>query len=50
MVCIDDTDDIGTKGTGEIAEEIAHLLSDNHLSRCAFVTRHQLYEIGRAHV
>lgn len=43
LVCIDDTDDIGTKGTGEIAEEIAHLLSDNHLSRCAFVTRHQLY-------
>lgn len=43
LVCIDDTDDIGTKGTGEIAEEIAELLSDNHLSRCAFVTRHQLY-------
>ncbi|MCG9697950.1 DNA-binding protein [Shewanella sp. Isolate11] len=44
LVCIDDTDDIGTKGTGEIAEEIAVLLSnDQQLSRCSFVTRHQLY-------
>ncbi|MCE9680405.1 DNA-binding protein [Shewanella sp. AS1] len=43
LVCIDDTDDIGTKGTGEIAEEIAHLLSDGQPSRCSFVTRHQLY-------
>ncbi|GGZ03066.1 MULTISPECIES: DNA-binding protein [Shewanella] len=42
LICIDDTDDIGTKGTGEIASEIAELL------RCqggdvSLVTRHQLY-------
>ncbi|WP_394202726.1 DNA-binding protein [Shewanella waksmanii] len=43
LICIDDTDDIGTKGTGEIAQEIALLLSEGQLSRCAFVTRHQLY-------
>ncbi len=43
LICIDDTDDIGTKGTGEIAEEIATLLSDEQLSRCSFVTRHQLF-------
>ena len=44
LVCIDDTDDIGTKGTGEIAQELAVLLSpDQRLSRCSFVTRHQLF-------
>ncbi len=43
LICIDDTDDIGTKGTGEIAEEIAVLLSSEQLSRCSFVTRHQLF-------
>lgn len=44
LVCIDDTDDIGTKGTGEIAQELAVLLSpDQLLSRCSFVTRHQLF-------
>lgn len=43
LICIDDTDDIGTKGTGEIAEEIALLISGEPLSRCSFVTRHQLY-------
>ncbi len=54
LICIDDTDDIGTKGTGEIAEEILQLL----LSKASFnndsdglslvhsptwVTRHQLF-------
>ncbi len=43
LICIDDTDDIGTKGTGEIAEEIAMLLSNEQLNRCSFVTRHQLF-------
>ncbi|GIU09064.1 hypothetical protein TUM4261_16760 [Shewanella sp. c952] len=48
LICIDDTDDIGTKGTGEIAEEIAHLLQQEHVkmterdTRC-LVTRHQLF-------
>lgn len=42
LICIDDTDDIGTKGTGEIAQEIAMIVSEGQLSRCAFVTRHQL--------
>ncbi|WP_153916463.1 DNA-binding protein [Shewanella sp. TC10] len=58
LICIDDTDDIGTKGTGEIAEEIMHLLmskaidaqSDNqgkaevkNNQPSAWVTRHQLF-------
>ncbi|MBW8186176.1 DNA-binding protein [Shewanella nanhaiensis] len=42
LICIDDTDDIGTKGTGEIAEEIASLLCDSGAQR-PWVTRHQLF-------
>ncbi|ACA84399.1 conserved hypothetical protein [Shewanella woodyi ATCC 51908] len=42
LICIDDTDDIGTKGTGEIAEEIANLLCDS-TSLQPWVTRHQLF-------
>lgn len=42
LICIDDTDDIGTKGTGEIAEEIASLLSEHKVQLC-WVTRHQLF-------
>ncbi|QQX80449.1 DNA-binding protein [Shewanella sp. KX20019] len=48
LICIDDTDDIGTKGTGEIAEEIANLLVLEHqkieeYSGLCLVTRHQLF-------
>jgi hypothetical protein len=52
LICIDDTDDIGTKGTGEIAEEIMYLImSKSHLNSvnetenniAAWVTRHQLF-------
>ncbi|WP_076542149.1 DNA-binding protein [Shewanella sp. UCD-KL21] len=49
LICIDDTDDICTKGTGEIAEEIAAKLNakqpDGHSKNTAspFVTRHQLF-------
>lgn len=43
LICIDDTDDIGTKGTGEIAEEIAGLLSDDAQQAIPMVTRHQLF-------
>ncbi|GIU14526.1 MULTISPECIES: DNA-binding protein [unclassified Shewanella] len=49
LICIDDTDDIGTKGTGEIAEEIAAKLApvtqiaDKHSFVNRLVTRHQLF-------
>lgn len=43
LICIDDTDDIGTKGTGEIAEEIAQLLVEKAGGKASFVTRHQLF-------
>lgn len=43
FIAIDDTDEIGTKGTGEIAEEIAKLLEENNLGQASRVTRHQLF-------
>ncbi|WP_137220861.1 DNA-binding protein [Shewanella sp. MEBiC00475] len=43
LICIDDTDDIGTKGTGEIAEEIAQMLADVSGGKASFITRHQLF-------
>ena len=50
LICIDDTDDIGTKGTGEIAEEIvAKLISaecgavQSKRAITESVTRHQLF-------
>ncbi|ABZ74736.1 conserved hypothetical protein [Shewanella halifaxensis HAW-EB4] len=49
LICIDDTDDIGTKGTGEIAEEIAAklapppLTADDKIPVTRLVTRHQLF-------
>ncbi len=54
LICIDDTDDIGTKGTGEIAEEILSLLMSKafneedigqykQASSPTWVTRHQLF-------
>ncbi|WP_144211636.1 DNA-binding protein [Shewanella donghaensis] len=47
LICIDDTDDICTKGTGEIAEEIATKLAaasaeNTGLRSTRYVTRHQL--------
>ncbi|MGL4475239.1 MAG: DNA-binding protein [Shewanella sp.] len=43
LICIDDTDDIGTKGTGEIAEEIAQRLVAISGGSASFITRHQLF-------
>ena len=42
-LCIDDTDDLESKGTGEIAEEIAFLIQEKALGQTSAVTRHQLY-------
>lgn len=44
LIAIDDTDDIGTKGTGEIASEIGQLLlAADSGATVRLVTRHQLY-------
>ncbi|WP_028115636.1 hypothetical protein [Ferrimonas senticii] len=42
-ICIDDTDIIGSKGTGEIAEELGEKLVQLGLGQATGVSRHQLY-------
>ena len=42
LISIDDTDDIDSRGTGEIAELLAQGLAGNGLASCGRVTRHQL--------
>ncbi|NMB40370.1 MAG: hypothetical protein GX996_00310 [Firmicutes bacterium] len=42
LICIDDTDNIDSRGTGWIAEEIKDMIAENNLGRCTFTTRHQL--------
>lgn len=41
-LCIDDTDNIDSKGTGSIAQEIASLIENNGWGNCGSITRHQL--------
>ncbi len=43
LICIDDTDDLDSKGTGEIAEEIGALLEHEGFGVATAITRHQLY-------
>lgn len=43
LICIDDTDDIDSKGTGEIAEEICALIQEAVKGHMSAVTRHQLF-------
>jgi hypothetical protein len=43
LICIDDTDDIGTPGTGELADGIADAIRDAGYGDRGRVTRHQLY-------
>lgn len=42
LVCIDDTDNLNSKGTGAIADELKVLIKFALGSECGFVTRHQL--------
>ena len=42
LIAIDDTDDIGTKGTGEILEELCENLKTGIGGKYSRVTRHQL--------
>lgn len=43
LISIDDTDNIDSRGTGELASLIAGELEANGWGRCGFVTRHQLF-------
>ncbi|MBY5990704.1 DNA-binding protein [Ferrimonas balearica] len=42
-LCIDDTDEIGSKGTGELAQELIDATHQQGLGHCSGITRHQLY-------
>ncbi|GAB6109863.1 hypothetical protein [Fusibacter bizertensis] len=43
IICIDDTDTLDSKGTGEIAEDLSHRLQQLGMGRVSQVTRHQLF-------
>lgn len=42
-LCIDDTDNLDSIGTGTIAEQIREKLVSSDVAECSLVTRHQLY-------
>lgn len=42
LVCIDDTDNLESRGTGDLATELAGELENRGWGRSSFVTRHQL--------
>lgn len=43
LICIDDTDNLESIGTGEVLENLCTALYENRLGRGGFVTRHQLF-------
>jgi hypothetical protein len=42
LICIDDTDNLESRGTGELATILAAEIEQRSWGRCDFVTRHQL--------
>jgi len=42
LVCIDDTDNLESRGTGDLAEQLAGEVRERSWGLCEFVTRHQL--------
>lgn len=42
IIGIDDTDDIESKGTGEIASELIAVIESRNFGKCGYITRHQL--------
>jgi len=42
LICIDDTDNLESRGTGELAENLAAEIQGRKWGHCEFVTRHQL--------
>ena len=42
LVCIDDTDDLDSPGTGELAEAIITRIQAREWGQCSGITRHQL--------
>lgn len=43
LVCIDDTDNLESKGTGAIAQELIDLIETNGIGKGGIITRHQLF-------
>lgn len=43
LLCIDDTDNLDSRGTGELATIIANTIEDNSWGKCSGITRHQLF-------
>ncbi|WP_461204686.1 hypothetical protein [Clostridium sp. DL1XJH146] len=43
LICIDDTDNIESKGTGELAQMIAEYIEEAKWAKCSKITRHQLF-------
>jgi len=43
MVCIDDTDNLESPGTGDLADGIATSITQTMGARCSMISRHQLY-------
>jgi len=42
LICIDDTDNLESRGTGDLAEQLATEIEERNWGRSEFVTRHQL--------
>jgi hypothetical protein len=42
LICIDDTDNLESKGTGAIASEMVSIIEQEGWGRCGFISRHQL--------
>lgn len=43
ILCIDDTDNIDSRGTGELASLIAREIEEKSWGKCSVITRHQLF-------
>jgi len=42
LICIDDTDNLDSRGTGDLASEIARDIEKHGWGTCSFISRHQL--------
>ncbi len=42
-VCIDDTDILGSRGTGHLASMLIERIEEKGWGKCSYITRHQLY-------
>ncbi|MBI1921998.1 MAG: hypothetical protein HYS23_13055 [Geobacter sp.] len=43
LICIDDTDNLESRGTGALASQMAEELEENGWGKSSFITRHQLF-------